>query len=339
MSLLWPGFLLLLGLLPLLIAAYIWRLRRRRRFVVRYSSLSLVREALPRTSRLRRHLPFALFLLAVASLTIAVGRPVATVQVPAGQTTIILALDVSRSMLADDIQPYRLAAAQEAALSYIRQRAPGTQIGIVAFAGFAETILLPTSDQESLEMAIKSLTTARGTAMGSGILESIDVIADSNNAVAPSVTERSPGLAPTPVPEGTYVSDIIVVLTDGVTTTGPEPLDAAQQAVERGVRVYTIGFGTENGGFGSGGSSSSGQFGGGFRRGIDEDTLKQVADRTGGSYYAAESAAELAEVFKNLPNDLMTRPERMEISVFFTAIGALFAALAIVLALIWNPLL
>src|SRR5437867_10023846 len=128
MDLLWPGFLLLLGLLPLIIAAYIWMLRRRRRFAVRYSSLALVREALPHQSRLRRHLPFALFLLALASLVIALGRPVAIVSVPTDQTTIILAIDASGSMRATDIQPSRLDAAEAAALYFIHRQRSGTQI-------------------------------------------------------------------------------------------------------------------------------------------------------------------------------------------------------------------
>jgi Ca-activated chloride channel family protein len=161
MSVLWPGFLLLLGLIPLIIAAYIWMLRRRRRFAVRYSSLALVRAALPRQSWLRRHLPFALFLLGLACLMVAVARPVAIVSVPTNQTTIVLALDVSRSMLATDIQPSRLDAAAEAALSFIQSQKSSTRIGIVAFAGFAEMIQPPTTDQETLEDAIASLTTGR----------------------------------------------------------------------------------------------------------------------------------------------------------------------------------
>jgi len=341
MEMLWPGFLLLLGLVPLLIGAYIWLLRRRRRFVVRYSSLALVREALPRRSSLRRHLPFALFVLAVASLAVALARPMATVQVPVSRSTIILALDVSGSMRATDIRPSRLIAAREAALSYIRQRDQGTQIGVVAFAGFAETLLQPTTDHEALETAINGLSTARGTAMGSGILEAIDAIAEINHGVAPSLTGASSGPAPTPVPKGAYVPDVIVVLTDGVTTTGPMPLDAAQQAADRGIRIYTIGFGTENGGFGPGRGQTDrdSQFGGGgFRRGIDEETLRGIADLTGGAYYSAASASELEEVFRGLPNVVMMRPEHTEISVFFTAAGALFAALAIALSLLWGPL-
>ncbi len=311
------------GLFRLLIAAYIWMLRRRRRFVVRYSSLSLVREALPHQSRWRRHLPFALFLLALSSLIIALSRPVTIVSVPAGQTVILLTIDVSRSMCSTDIQPSRIEAAQAAALSFIQRQQATTQIGIVAFSGYAELIQPPTTDTEALQAAIESLATGRRTAIGSGILKALDAIAEIDPTVAPSTTSNSRGPQPTPVPHGAYAPDIIVLLTDGVSNTGPQPLDAAQQAADRGVRVYTIGFGTANGssfppcgaqfmgrepgdnqrfgggrqfGGGGGGQFGGGQFGGGgFRRGIDEATLKQVADMTGGTYYSAESAGELQE--------------------------------------------
>jgi Ca-activated chloride channel family protein len=338
---------------PLIVAAYIWMLRRRRPVALRYSSLSLVRAALPRYSRLRRHLPFALFLLALVSLIIALGRPVAIASVPTDQTTIVLALDVSGSMRQTDIQPSRLEAAQAAALSFIRRQKSATQIGIVAFSGYAELIQPPTTDQESLQAAVESLTLGRATAIGSGILESVDAIADIDKSVAPSVSDASPGVAPAPVPKGAYAPEIIILLTDGVSNAGPSPLDAAQQAADRGVRVYTIGFGTENGSssfdgrqgqgggpfggpdpFGNGGS----QFGGRFRRGIDETTLKQIAAMTGGTYYPAASAGELQNVFQNLPTYLITKHEITEISVVFTAIGALLAAMAIALSLLWHPL-
>jgi Ca-activated chloride channel family protein len=340
MSLLAPGFLLLLVILPLLIAGYVWVLRRRRRFTVRYSSLSLVRAALPRYSRLRRHLPFALFVLALGSLVIALGRPAALVTVPSGKTTIVLTLDVSRSMLATDIPPSRIDAATAAALSFIQGQRADSQIGIVAFAGFAEMVQPPTTDQEALQNAVESLTTGRGTAIGSGILEALDVIARIDPSVAPSSSDTAPGIGPAPVPVGSQGSSVIVVLTDGVTTTGPKPLDAAQQAADRGVRVYTIGFGTENGGGSApGGTQANGdpRGGGGFRRGIDEATLKQVAALTGGAYYTAESADELLTVFQKLPTALITRRETMELSVLFTAIGALCAALAVGISLRWNP--
>ncbi|MEO7912059.1 MAG: VWA domain-containing protein [Roseiflexaceae bacterium] len=356
MDILWPGFLFLLAIVPLLIGAYIWMLRRRRRFTVRYSSLSLVRAALPRFSRWRRHLPFALFLVGLASLVVAMARPVVIVSVPTGQTTVILAIDVSRSMCATDIEPNRLEAAKAAALSFIQSQKSSTQISIVAFAGFAEVTQPATNDQEALETAVESLTTGRRTAIGSGILKSLDAIAEIDKNVAPSVTDSSPGIPPTPVPSGAYAPDIIVLLTDGVSNAGPMPLEAAQQALDRGVRVYTIGFGTANGseipycapqlqgggtvdrggGFGGGGFGGGGS--GGFRRGIDEDTLIQVAEMTGGDYYSAESASELQEVFQNLPTYLITKHEIMEVSVAFAALGTLLAVAAVTLSLRWHPL-
>jgi Ca-activated chloride channel family protein len=358
-DLLWPGFLFLLGLIPLIIAVYVWMLRRRRRFAVRYSSLSLVREALPHQSRWRRHLPFALFLLALASLAVALARPVAIMSVPTNQTTVILTIDVSRSMCSTDIQPSRLEAAEAAALSFIQRQKSSTQIGIVAFSGFAELIQPPTTDSEALQDAVESLLTGRRTAIGSGILKSIDAIAEVDENVAPSVSDSnaSRGDKPTPVPKGAYAPEIIVLLTDGVSNAGPLPLDAAQQAADRGIRVYTIGFGTANGSafpncgrqflgreplggqFGGGQGFGGGGGGGGFRRGIDEATLKQIADMTGGTYYSAESAGELQNVFQNLPTYLITKHEITEISVVFVAIGALLAAIAVALALIWHPLL
>jgi len=355
MDLLWPGFLLLLGLIPLLAAAYIMMLRRRRRFAVRYSSLSLVREALPRQSWLRRHLPVVLFLIALTSLVIALTRPVTIVSVPAGQTAIILTIDVSRSMCSTDIQPSRIQAAEAAALSFIQKQQATTQIGIVAFSGYAELIQPPTNDTELLQAAIESLATGRRTAIGSGILKALDAIAEIDPNVAPSWTSASREPQPAPVPRGAFAPDIIVMLTDGVSNAGPLPVDAAQQAADRGVRVYTIGFGTANGSNfpacpsqfqGSepnqqfGGQPGGGrQFGGGgFRRGIDEATLKQVADMTGGAYYSAESAGELQDVFQKLPTYLITKHETSEVSVVFVAIGALLAALAIVLSLRWHPL-
>ena len=359
MTWLWPSFLYLLILIPLLIIAYIWILRRRRRFAVRYSSLALVRDALPRQSWLRRHLPFVFFLVALTGLIIALARPVSIVSVPAGKATIILTIDVSRSMCSIDIKPTRIQAAENAALSFIQSQSANTQIGLVAFSSFAELIQPPTSDRNLLDAAVKSLMVGRRTAIGSGILTAIDAISQVDKNVAPSITDSNPGIEPAPVPKGAYVPDIIVLLTDGVNNTGPLPLDAAQQAEDRGVRVYTIGFGTPDGsefascqssdpygggfGFGAGGygNGAFGGFGsgpGGFQRGIDEATLKQVAAMTGGTYYSASSAGELQNIFKSLPTYLIMKHETTEISVFFTAFGALLATLAIVLALFWHPL-
>ncbi|HSL46933.1 MAG TPA: VWA domain-containing protein [Anaerolineales bacterium] len=349
MSLLWPGFLILWLLIPVAIGVYIWVQRRRRRFAVRYSSLSLVREAVAKQSWLRKHLPFILFLFALASLIFALGRPVATITVPSNEATVVLAVDVSLSMCSTDIPPNRLEVAKQAALSFVRDNRSGRQVGVVAFAGFAELIQPPTNDLRLLESAISYLTPARRTAIGSAILRSLDAIAEVDDRVAPSELGGSPdATAPQDMPDD-YVPHIIVLLTDGASNAGPLPLSAAEQAVERGVRIYTIGFGTVNNtspmdcgdgdpfggffGFGGGGFG-----GGGFRREIDEETLTQIAEMTGGEYYVATSASELNEVFQNLPTYVIATRETTEISVFFTAIAALLAILAMLLAMRWHPL-
>ena len=359
MHLIWPYYLLLLLLIPLIVALYIWIMRRKRRYAIRYSSLSLIRQALPKRSRWRRHLPFVFFLLAIASLIGAMSRPVAEVEVPLSRTSIILALDISRSMCATDVPPNRLTVAQDAALAFIKDQVAGTQIGIVAFADFAEIVVPPTSDKELLQEAVKNLTTSFGTAIGSATLKSIDAIAEINTAVAPSGLnlrreDDQPGTS-----QDDYQPDIIVLLTDGANSRGPRPLDAAQQAADRQVRVYTIGFGTTEPGqmicteqqLGSDilGGGFGGRFGGGdpgggggvgrdFRRFliIDESTLKGVAGMTGGTYYRAENADQLHEIFLNLPLQIVLQKENTEISVFFSTLGAIFALVAVALSILWN---
>ncbi len=350
MNLLWPWVLPLLGLIPLLVAVYVWMLRRKRRFAVRYSSLTLIREALPAGARWRRHLPFALFLLSLSSLIIALARPVAEVEVPLSRTTIILALDVSRSMCATDVPPNRLTVAQEAALAFIEDQPAGSQMGIVAFAGSAEIVVPPTRDKEVLQQAIRSFTTSIGTTIGSATLKAIDAIAQINLAVAPSGVNVEISEDKLELAEHGYQPDIIVLLTDGANSQGPDPLDAAQQAAQRGVRIYTIGFGTLEPGpmvcarhqlgadvFGGGfGSSFSGS--GGFRRFlvIDEPTLQAMADLTGGTYFRAENANQLLQVFLNLPAQITLQKETVEISVVFSVLGIVFVTVAVALSLWWH---
>jgi len=343
MDLLWPISLLFLAVVPIVVIAYILAMRRRRSGV-RYSSLSLVRDALPGRSRLRRHLPFVAFVLALTSLIVGFARPVAILGVATNQTTIVLAIDVSRSMCSMDILPSRLQAAEQAAATFIQSQGAAAEIGIVAFSGFGEVVQAPTNDRQLLLSALASLATGRRTAIGTGILTSIDAISEVDETVAPSTSDTRPGGQVVPVLPGAFAPDIIVLLTDGANNAGPLPVDAAKQAADRGVRVYTVGFGTADGGafdptcapqfvgrepgggFGGGGGGL-----GGFRRGIDEATLQAVAAATGGTYYPAESADQLQQVFAQLPTNLITKHEAIEISVVFVAIGALLAAIGLLL--------
>lgn len=348
MEFLWSPVFYLFALIPISILAYVLILRRRKPFAVRYSSLSLVRAAKPRQTQWKRHIPFVLFLLAISSLIMAMARPVSVITLPASNATIILSIDVSRSMCSTDISPNRLESAKTAALEFIKSQNADTQIGIVVFAGFAVIAQPPTTDRALLEATINTISTARRTAIGEGILMSLEAISEFDD----SVVSPYSGIEITPVAEGEYVPAIVVLLTDGVSTTGIDPLEAAQMAADRGVRVYTIGFGTTNNDapmncnpysafaepfdpFFGGGGGGNGQ----FRREIDEVTLQQVAKMTGGSYHLAESSTELQEVFDGLPTQLFTVTETTEVSVFFVAFAAIFIFLAILLSLIWNPLL
>lgn len=364
MQFLWPGLLLAIVLVPLLIAGYIWSQRRRRTTGIRYSSLALIRAAQPGKGRWRRHVPFALFAAAVAALVLALGRPIAIASVPANQTTIILTIDVSGSMCSTDVDPYRLAAAEAAAAQFIKAQSSSTQIGIVAFSSFAQVVQAPTNDQNALLGALQSLTTGRRTGIGNGILAAIDAISQVDPSIPASTGNGNPGTEPAPVPAGDYAPDIIVLLTDGANNTGEEPAAAAQEAATRGIRVYTIGFGTPQGGqfdatcatqflgnepgggFGGGaggGAGGGGGFGGGgggngFRRGIDDQDLMQVATITGAKYYPAESAEQLESVFGSLPTNLITKHEVTELSVGFVAIAAGLAGASLLLGRAWRPL-
>ena len=355
MQFLWPGFLLLLLLVPLLIGLYVLGRRRRRPDAVRYSSLSLIRDALPGSSFIRRHLPFALFAVALAGLAVAVARPVVIASVPTNEATIVLTIDVSGSMCSTDVAPSRIEAAEAAAANFIGSQSSSTQIGIVAFSGFAEIVQAPTTDRNLLIDALHSLQTGRRTAVGSGILAAIDAIAEIDPNVAKSTSDTAPGVEPPPVPKGDYAPEIIVLLTDGSSNAGPLPTAAAQEAADRGLRVYTIGFGTADGGALSascapnlvgrepgGGQGGFGGFGnqnnGQFPRGIDETTLKQVAADTGGTYYPAESAEQLESVFQGLPTNLITKHEVLEIGFGFVGASLLLAGLAFILGRAWRPL-
>lgn len=349
MSLLWPSLLWGLAIVPVLAAMYLWVLRRRRRSVVKFSSLSLLRDVVPARSWWRRHGPALLFLAGLAGLLAALARPISVVRVPAGQTTIVLAMDVSRSMCSTDIEPNRLIAAKAAALSFVENQDPNAHIGLVAFSGFAELVQPPTSDQEALGAAIKSLLTGRRTAIGSGILKALEAVSEADESIAPPDTSGANAFTVEPLPTGVYAPAIIVLLTDGASNAGPIPQEVAAQAAARGVRVYAIGFGTEQGAeFGACGQRNYGfePFGGfgfggggaGFRRGIDEETLMEVAEMTGAEYYSAESAGELERVFRDLPTSTIMKTETTELTSLVLVISGLLVVLALMLSLLWHPL-
>ncbi|WP_091790177.1 VWA domain-containing protein [Pedococcus dokdonensis] len=355
----------LLGLLavPVLVAAYLWQLRRRRRNAVRFSNVALIRAVLPRQRMWRRHLPVALVLASLALLGLAAGRPQVRAAVPVSSSAVILAVDVSGSMCATDVDPNRLAAAQEAVRRFIDEQDDRTRIGLVVFSGFAQVAVAPTTNKADLRQAVDGLTTGRGTTIGAAILKSIDAISEINPSVAPADGGAATGADPddqaptpdapaTPAPESPKtVPEIVVLLTDGANTRGVTPQEAAVQAAARGVRVYPIGFGTTNptqmvctsdqlgGGLFDG---PPGGFGGGLGPGgrnflvVDEEALQTVARTTGGEYFKASDADQLQGVLNDLPKHVDVQERNVEVSVAFAGLAALLLLLGLGLAGRWT---
>lgn len=338
MSFLWPQMLALLLAVPVLIAAYILILRRKKKSALRYASLTMVKEAMGRRQKARRHIPPLLFLLGLVAMLVAIARPTAVVTLPSEQKTVILAMDVSGSMRAEDLEPNRLSAAQAAARNFISEQPPAARIGVVSFAGTASLVQPPTHNREDLLAAIDRFHTQRATAVGSGILVSLQAIfpdaefnLDSFNPRAeafpplPGDTEKAP---PEPVPPGSHPSAAIILLTDGQTTTGPDPIEAARMAAERGIRVYTVGLGTEDGQIIRGDGWA-------MHVRLDEETLKTIADLTKGEYFHAGSASDLKHVYKTLNSRIVLEKKATEITALFSAVAALFLVLSALLSLFW----
>jgi Ca-activated chloride channel family protein len=346
MSLQWPEALWLLAAVPLLVALYVALLRRRKKLALRYASLSLVKEAMTQGQRFRRHVPPLLFLVALTLMIVAIARPTAVVKLPTRQETVILAIDVSGSMRAKDVEPNRLVAAQNAAKAFIADLPPTTRIGVVAFAGTANVVQSPTHSREDVVAAIDRFQLQRGTATGSGLLVALDALfPDAGIDVSAAIygperdfargrsldsREQSDKEKPEfkPVPPGSYTSAAIILLSDGQRTTGPDPLKAAKIAADRGVRVYTVGVGTVKG-------EVIGFEGWSFRAQLDEETLKAIAHMTAGEYFYAGNADELKKIYKTLTSRLVLEQKESEITALFAAAAGVLLLAAAGLSLAW----
>jgi len=341
MTFLWPQFLWLLLAMPLLVLLYLWLIRRKKKLALRYASLSIVREAMSAGQTMRRHIPPLLFLLALGAMLIAAARPMAVVVLPSNQQTIILAMDVSGSMRAADVQPNRLVAAQEAAKSFLKELPRTVKVGIVAFAGSAQVAQLPTTNREDLVTAIDSFQLQRATATGNAIVVSlatlfpdagIDISDFAPKSRQTGVPIERAGKPPpkefTPVAPGSYTSAAIIMLTDGQRTTGVDPLDAAKVAADHGVRVYTVGIGTVDG-------ETIGFEGWSMRVRLDEETLKAIANKTQAEYFYAGTANDLKKVYNTLSSRLTVEKKETEISALFAMGAAALALLSAGLSLLW----
>ncbi|MCC6612280.1 MAG: VWA domain-containing protein [Anaerolineae bacterium] len=329
MTFIWPPMLLLLVLVPVLVALYVRVQQRRRRLIASYGGSMLKPSRELRGANDRRHIPPLFFLIGLTILIFALARPETVVGVPRIEGTVILAFDISGSMAADDLEPTRLEAAKAAAQAFVERQPPSVRIGVVAFSDSGLAIQQPTYNQEDILAAIRRLDPARGTSLGNGMIVSLDVIearpAETNFYSNPT---PQPTPSPTPVPAGTYQAGVIVMLTDGENTDAPDPLEVAQAAADRGVRIYPIGIGSPTGtvlnieGFNV------------FTQ-LDEALLREIAGRTGGTYFNAASAEELLDIYDNLDREFVITPEPMEITPLLAGLSILMLLTGGVLSMLW----
>jgi Ca-activated chloride channel homolog len=338
----WPQLLWLLAAVPVVILAYWWLLRRKKQVALRYASLGLVKTAMGAGQRFRRHVPPLLFLLALIVMIAGIARPAAVVTLPSQHETVILAMDVSGSMRAADVEPNRITAAQNAAKAFINDQPSSARIGIVTFAGTAALVQPPTQNKEDLIAAIDRFQLQRATAIGSGILVSLkaifpDVEFDLRGSNPRPDQQRGPRSLDKPksdkepakpVPPGSYNNAAIILLTDGQATTGPDPIEAARMAADRGIRIFTVGVGTTGG-------EVIGFEGWSMRVRLDEETLKTIANITRGEYFYAGTAVDLKKIYEDLNTKLVFEKKETEITALFAAVATVLAVLAAMLSVMW----
>lgn len=341
MSFTWPGALVALVAAPLVIVLHMWLLRRRRRSAVIVTDVALVRAAVPRSSSLRRHIPVALLTVALSAAVISAARPTLTLSVPISESAIVLALDTSSSMCNTDVEPNRLKAAQAAAREFVDGLDEGARVGLVAFNGLAGLVVPPTDDRDAVVEAIGGLTVSRGTAIGQAIIVGIDAIAETNDRVESTRVESTSASDIQP--------DTIVLLTDGTNSRGIDPVAAADLAAKRGIRVYTIGFGTDEPSNQSctpaqAGADVFGGPGGGFGPGggaagllqVDEATMTTVAELTGGEYARAGDADDLVDVLTGIPARVGSTERDAEISVWLALAAGMFLIAGLATSMRWT---
>lgn len=338
MKFLWPEMLWLAVLVPLLVVLYVWLLRRRKVLALRYASLSLIREALGRSGTWKRHIPPGLFLIALTALILASARPVTVLTLLSQQRTVLMVMDVSGSMRATDVSPDRITASQAAAKAFATELPPSVRIGVVAYAGTAQLVQPPTLSREDVLAAIDRFQLQRGTAIGNGLIiglatlfpeANIDLSKITGQRNLPSGAAKSAAAdEPAPVAPGSYESGAIVLLTDGQNTVGTDPMEAAQMAASRGVKVFTVGFGTKEG-------ETIGFDGWSMRVRLDEDTLKRIANLTQGEYFHAGSGADLKRVYEALKSRLVFEKKETEVTVLFADAAAMVGLLAAGLSVLW----
>jgi Ca-activated chloride channel family protein len=311
-----PGWLWLLLAVAALLVVYVLLQLRRRTYAVRFANLELLGKLAPKRPGWRRHLAFALLLLALASLTTAMAKPTKDTRVPRDRATVMMAIDVSLSMRAEDVAPDRLRAAQAAAKEFVGLLPPRINLGLVTFSGTANVAVAPTTDRASVLRALDTLELAERTAIGEAVFSCLDAVRTFQAQL--SGQDTAEGNAPAR----------IVLMSDGTNTWGRSPEQASGAAKQVEIPVSTIAFGTDDGYIELEGDRVSVP--------VNRDQLKGIADSTGGSYYAAASAEELASVYRDLGSQIGYTTERREITTWFVGTGLLLAFAAAGVSLAWT---
>jgi Ca-activated chloride channel family protein len=324
MTFIWPLMLFSLLLVPLLVYFYLRLLHRQRQAAVDLGPLGVIQTRSGKELGVRRHIPPAVFLGGLTLLLVSLARPEITVTLPRVEGTVILAIDVSGSMNADDLEPTRMEAAKVAARTFVENQPRTVQIGVVAFSGGGLVVQPPTDDQAAVLATIDRLTPEGSTSLGQGIFTSLSAIAGEPLAIDEANLEEGP--ITTEI--GYFPSAVIVTLTDGENTAPPEPLDIAQLAADAGVRIFPVGIGSPAGtvvdieGF-----SIVSQ--------LQEEALREIAGVTNGAYYLAQDAETLQEIYENIDLQLTVRGEQMEITAIVAGISTLLFLLGGALSLVW----
>jgi Ca-activated chloride channel family protein len=328
----WPLLLWSLALVPILLLLYIVMQRRRRMYAVRFTNLALLKEVVGRRPGLRRHIPPLLFLLGLGALLVSLARPTAVVAVPRDEADVVLVVDVSGSMTARDLSPSRIEAARQAALTFVQALPPNTRVGLVSFATRARINTPLTRDRTLIANAIRDLDADGGTAIGDGIVAALDVLRqgqpDAGNR--PNVT-ATPGrgqisTSSTSLTPATPLTGTIVLLSDGASSAGQPPQQAATRAQQAGVTVQTVGIGQR---------SSGARANNGVSAELDERTLQEIARTTGGEYFYAAQSSDLQRIYSSIGSRVSWNQERTEVTALVSALGTGILIVASLFSLRW----
>lgn len=328
MTFAWPWMLTGLLLVPLLVTGYRGLLRRRAARVAALAGLGVVPPGTSVRGDRRRHVAPVLFIGALTLMLFSLSRPQATISEPHREGTVILAFDSSSSMKATDLAPNRMAAAQEAARAFVRQQPSGIRVGVVAFGEGGLITQQPTLDRNLVLSAIDRLAPQGGTALGRGLQTALSAIAGKTVQLDDGTDPSTGGVEAQGQDLGYFGSSAVVLLSDGENTAGPDPLEVAEIASTAGVKVYPVGIGSPTG-------SVVQVEGFALATALDEATLQQIADLTGGRYFAAPDGRTLTEVYRSIDLAWTVRAQRIEVTALFAGAAAALLLLGAGLSLAW----